>query len=153
LGLVFYGNAVPGETEKCHEKSEVRTAGFHTSYLPYVDRCMNCVDWLHQLHWLFYVDWCERIRKEAFLASFKLLSLQLPGGADKNHEYLRQASSFPTNFSWASLLLQVKMLWLRQHVRPQCQMAFILLAFSVYCCNCNCISNCNLFHIPEIHDR
>jgi len=40
------------------------------------------VAWLHQLHWLFNVDWCDRIRKEAFLASFKLLSLQLPGEAD-----------------------------------------------------------------------
>ena len=56
---------------------------------------MDCVDWLHQLHWLFNVDCCERIRKEAFQASFKLLSLQLPGGADKNLGYLSQASSLP----------------------------------------------------------
>jgi len=70
-----------------------------TSFLPAVDRCMDCVDWLHQLHWLFNVDCCERIRKEAFLASFKLLSLQLPGGANENHKYLSQASSFPAEIS------------------------------------------------------
>jgi len=36
---------------------------------------------------------------EAFLASFKLLSIQLPGGADENHEYLSQPSSFPAEIS------------------------------------------------------